>query len=449
MIRYVGLDVHRRDVVVHISDPAGKRLAEMSVACTKSALEEFAREHLTAEDQVVLESTGACWPVLRIIEPFVGKVTAANSLLVRSIAEAKVKTDRIDARVLANLLRCGYLPEVWTPDSDTQRLRALTHRRTMLVAERTRCKNRIRAALANELLPRFDGDLFDAHGLAYLQNCPLSQLARAMVESDLRLLDATAKELDTLDKTLVTEAYQNEMVRLLMTLPGVDYETALTVYAALGDIRRFRDGDHAAAYLGIAPATRQSGPHCYHGPITKRGNSKARWMLIQAVQRMDINPGPLGVFFRRLARRKNRNVAAVATARKLVVIAWHMLKNNEPYRYALPAPTRAKLISLRTKATGQRRTTGSTKGKPRTKRYGTGLSERHTPGLPDVYAAEALPHATAPCELPEGEQRHLEDTGTREFAERIQTQQSKIVKTPPRRNKVATAASEPEAATTR
>lgn len=426
MTRFVGLDLHRRDVQVHILDAQGKRVAEHTVACTRPALEAFARAHLTGEDQVVLEATGACWPVLRVLEPFVARIVAANSLLTRAIAEAKVKTDKIDARVLANLLRCGYLPEVWTPDPATQRRRELTHRRSMLVAERTRCKNRIRAVLAHELLPRYEGDLFSPPGRRQLAQYVLSDLGSELVTSDLRLLESTEQELAELDKTLVTEAYGDPRARLLMTLPGVDYDTALALLAAFGDISRFRDGHHAAAYLGLVPSTHQSGRHCYHGPITKRGNSKTRWMLIQGAQRMDTHPGPLGVFFRRLLKKKNRNVAVVATARKLVVIAWHMLTHNEPYRYALPAPTRAKLSSLRIRATGERRPSGTPKGTPRSAQYGTGEGFRRVPALPEVYCNEQLPASTRPAELPRGERRVLEETETAAFVEAIQSPQHRL-----------------------
>jgi transposase len=121
-------------------------------------------------------------------------------------------------------------------------------------------------------------------------------------------------------------------MRLLVTLPGIDYVVAVVLMGALGDISRFCDGDHVASYLGLVPSTRQSGDHCYHGPITKRGRSHARWVLIQAAQHLSRTQGPLGAFFRRLARRKNYCVAVVAAARKLVTIAFLMLKNNEPYR---------------------------------------------------------------------------------------------------------------------
>ena len=150
-----------------------------------------------------------------------------------------------------------------------------------------------------------------------------------------------------------------------MTLPGFDVATAEGLLAAWGDFTRFPDADHAASYVGLVPCTKQSAEHCYHGPITKRGNSHARWMLIEAAQHLDKHPGPLGHFFRRLMKKKGRNVAVVAAARKLAMIAWTMLMRNEPYRYAIPRSTETKLAKLRVKATGQRRKSGTPKGAKR------------------------------------------------------------------------------------
>lgn len=168
---------------------------------------------------------------------------------------------------------------------------------------------------------------------------------------------------------LHTRAIADRRIKLLMTLPGVDLAVAQTLVATLGDVSRFRNGDKAAAYLGLAPSTRQSADHCYHGPITKQGRSHARWLVVQAAQHLDSHPGPLGVFFRRLARRKNRNIAVVATARKLVTIAWNMLQRQEPYRYAQPTSTQAKFARLRKLASGARRRGGVPKGTPRPANY--------------------------------------------------------------------------------
>jgi len=160
------------------------------------------------------------------------------------------------------------------------------------------------------------------------------------------------EEMAVFDKQTAETAYQQPRIKLLLTLPGVDVTVAQTLASALGDVNRLPNADKAAAYLGLAPSTRQSGDHCYHGRITKQGASHARWLLVQAAQHLGNHRGPLGAFFRRLYKRKNRNVAVVACARKLVTIAWHMLTNNEPYRYAQPKTISAKLSSLRVRATG-------------------------------------------------------------------------------------------------
>ena len=420
MIRSVGLDVHRQNVEVAIVDAHGRLLHRFTVPCTRAALTEFARDHLLATDEAALEATGNAWAVARLLEPFVARVVVSNPLTTKAIAQSKIKTDKVDSLALAQLLRCQYLPEVWRPDPETERRRSLTHRRAALVSERTRLKNRIHGALAQDLVALPEARLFTAEGQRWLQEVELPALARQYVESDLRLLEACEAELGRLDGELIAAAHAEPRVKLLMTLPGVDYTVALAILAAFGDPERFRKADQAAAYLGLVPSTRQSGGHCYHGPITRHGNSRARWLLVQAAQHLGTHPGPLGVFFRRLLKKKNRNIAVVATARKLAVIAWQMLKNNEPYRYAQPEATRTKLSRLRIRATGRRRATGNAKGTPRSASYGTGQGSRHVPSLPEVYTAEELPAARAPEELPAGEQRMLAEAGAAEFVAEIQ-----------------------------
>jgi hypothetical protein len=151
----------------------------------------------------------------------------------------------------------------------------------------------------------------------------------------------------------------------------------------------------------LVPSTYQSASACRHGSITKAGNSHARWLLTQAAQHLALHAGPLGVFFRRLARRKNHNIAVVASARKLVVIGWLMLKHGEPYRYSLPDSTRAKLSAFRLLATGQRRKKGP------------------------------LRVATAPEQLAEGERRALAAQGLGGLAQGVQTPRRRLSRRQP------------------
>jgi hypothetical protein len=191
-----------------------------------------------------------------------------------------------------------------------------------------------------------------------------------------------------------------------MSLPAVGAAGAQALYAALGDWRRFKDGAHAASYLGLTPSTRQSADHCYHGSITKAGNSLARWLLTPAAGQVSKHPGPLEVFFRRIRKRRNYSVAVVATARKLVTIAFLTLKNNEPYRYSLPGPTQRKLSTFRVEATCGRRPKSKLRLPMQRREPGTRVQS--IPSLEEVYRSENLPPITKGDALPRGEERMLQ-----------------------------------------
>lgn len=411
---FAALDVHKQEIEAVLLDEAGQVLLRQRLATDRDSLEAFARQHLR-DYSVALEATTNCWAIVHILQPLCRQVVVSNPLRTRAIAEAKIKTDRVDALVLAQLLRCDYLPRVWCPTEDTRRMRQQSTERANLSADRTRLKNRIHSILHQRLIhPPLD-DLFGPRGRAWLHALALDAAGAAALGRQLRLLAQVEEEIDAIDQHLAEAAYQQPDVKLLMTLPGVDVTVAQSIAAVLGDVTRFPDADRAAAYLGLVPSTRQSGEHCYHGRITKQGASHARWMLVQAAQQVARHPGPLGVFFRRLAKRKNRNVAVVATARKLVTIAWHMLKNNEPYRYAQPKTVEAKLSRLRVRATGRKKRAG-TKGQERSPNYGTGKRMRTIPSLDQIYATEQLP-PIAPWKP--GEEAMLATHGVAPYAARV------------------------------
>jgi len=409
--RFAALDLHKKEVEACITDHIGKVLHRARFAATRESLTNFAITNQLASDcHVAIEATTNTWPVTAILQPLCLSVTVSNPLRTKAIAQAKIKTDKVDAHVLAQLLRAGFLPSVWIPDAHTRRMRDLTSQRSMLASDRTRVKNRIHSILHQRLIPNPAGDLFNVGNLAWLRSSiSIDPDGRDALDCQLRLLDLIEAEIETLNAKLATLAHQDKQVQLLMTLPGIDFTVAQAIFAAFGDIARFDSADKAAAYFGLVPSTHQSGDKCYHGRITKQGRSHARWLLVQAAQQIDDHPGPLGHFFRKTARKKNRNVAVVATARKLAVIAWHMLKNNEPYRYAQPQTVHLKLGRLRRLATGEKRKGGIPKGSPRPASYGTGVKTSGIPGLDTIYEREGLPPILA---LKPGETKMLEATGT-------------------------------------
>ncbi len=413
---FAALDLHKKVVEALILDDDGTVLHRDRFPATRQALTRFAQRHLTPQTSLALEATTNTWAVVALLQPYVREVVPSNPLRTRAIAEAKIKTDKVDARVLAHLLRCDFLPRVWIPDPDTQAARHRSTERANLTADRTRLKNRIHAVLHQRLIDAPAGDLFSKRSLAWLASLDIDPRGREALHRHLRQLAHVEAELALLDDELAAHAWRHPQVKLLMTLPGVDFPTAETILAVLGDPTRFPSGNKAAAYLGLVPSTYQSGQHCYHGRITKQGSGHARWMLVQAAQHIALHPGPLGAFFRRIAKKKNRNTAVVATARKLVTIAWHMLIHNEPYRYAKPATTEAKFSRLRIRASGAKRTGGFPKGSPRPAAYGSGQGSKAVPSLDQLYAREDLSPLSP---FAPGEDKMLQRHGLAAYAQLI------------------------------
>src|SRR4029453_18062116 len=295
-----------------IIDEQGTVLQRQRCGCTRQALEQFCHRYLQPTDRVALEATTNTWAVVDVLKPLVAEVVVSNPLKTKAIAEAKIKTDKVDAEVLAQRLRCDFLPRVWEPPTATQHLRQLTARRATLVMDKTAIKNRIHAVLHQRLIPCPVTDLFCTQGRQWPNNLPLDREGRASIDSDRRLLGHVEAEIAQQEQQLAQLAYDEPRVKLLMTLPGVSLTVAQTLWAVLGEVERFRDADHAASYLGLVPSTHQSGKHCYHGPITKQGHRQARALLVQAAHHVRTHPGPLGAFFRRVTKRRGYNVAVVA-----------------------------------------------------------------------------------------------------------------------------------------
>ena len=341
-MRVIGLDVHRDFAVVALLE-GGEICGGGRVDLTRDAVIAFGRQ-LRADDEVVLEATGNTATIVRLLRPFVRRVAIANPLQVRAIAHAKVKTDKIDAATLAKLHASGFLPEVWMPDEATVALRRLVAHRGQVVQQITRAKNRIHGVLHANLIPPYRGELFSAAGRSWLAEQPLAEDEKLAIRRHLADLDHRAADLAALDQALAVRALEDARVRRLMTIGGVDATVALGLLAAIGDIARFSSSEKLVSYFGLNPSVRQSGSGpAQHGRISKQGRAHARAVLVEAAWAAARAPGPLRAFFLRVQARRGKPVAAVATARKLAVLVWHLLTKAEDYAWARPALLEAKL----------------------------------------------------------------------------------------------------------
>lgn len=345
MRRVIGIDIHRTFGEVVIWENGELRHAGR-VDMTRSALEGLGNR-LAATDEVVIEATGNSMAVSRVLSRFVARVIIANPLQVKAIAHAHVKTDKVDAGTLASLRAAGYLPEIWTPDVATERKRRLVARRYQVVRHRTRLKNEVHAILHAHLMPRCPhADLFNARGRAWLARQALPDDEGAAVERHVRELDRLAEDLDLLDREIAQSALDDLAIKRLITITGVNLTVAAGIMAAIGDIGRFKSPGKLVSYFGLNPRVRQSGlGAAHHGRISKVGRSHARAMLVEAAWAAAKAPGPLHAFFVRIRAKRGHQIAAVAVARKLTVLCWHLLTKDEDYLWARPA-----LIANKTRA---------------------------------------------------------------------------------------------------
>jgi transposase len=350
MRRVIGIDIHRTFGEVVIWE-AGKLRPAGRVDMTRTALEGLGKR-LLATDEVVIEATGNCMAVSRVLSPFVQRVVIANPLQVKAIAHAHVKTDKVDAGTLASLHAAGYLPEIWTPDAATERMRRLVARRYQIVRHRTRIKNEVHAILHAHLIPRCPhADLFNRRGRDWLARQPVPDDERLAIERHVRELDRLGEDLAILDREIAQSTLDDPAITRLIPITGVNLTVAAGLMAAIGDIGRFKSPQKLVSYFGLNPRVRQSGlGAAHHGRISKVGRSHARAMLVEAAWAAAKSPGPLHAFFVRIRARRGHQVAAVAVARKLAVLCWHLLTKEEDYLWARPALVANKVRAMELQA---------------------------------------------------------------------------------------------------
>jgi transposase len=327
-IRYVGLDVHKEFCQACVIDPSGRVLSNERFLSTRDELERFLAGFKDAK--FVLESTGIWEFIYEGIERRGFEVQLAHPLKVRAIAEARIKTDKVDAETLAQLLRANLIPRSWVPSKDVRDLRQLVRQRAYLVKQSTSLKNRIHAELLRRGVRRPEKfkEPFSMKSIDWMRS-----LGIPTVSSCLNCLENFQAQIEDINTQLLDEYNRRPDAHLIATIPGIGFYGALLILAEIDDIHRFPRPENLCAYAGLVPTVRQSASSVHYGAISKDGSSYLRWMMTEAVHtHTRCEPDSrLSRFHAKVARRRGKQKATIATARKLLLIIYWMLVRHEPY----------------------------------------------------------------------------------------------------------------------
>ena len=332
-MKYVGIDVHKKMCQAAVLDEDGELLDQIRFLNEKKEIKDFAMKLLTFRDDVkaVVESTGNLWIQIHdILEEFGIDVALSNPGKTRLIAEAKNKTDKVDAKILARLLRADMLFTCYVPGEEIRNRREFLRHRLNLVKMRTMVKNRIHSLLDKHTL-RSPYNSWTKKWVAWLREQDLGFMDNAIIKGQLAILEAFNEQIRVMEDKIAAVAVDDPQVKLLMTMPGIGYFTASLLVAEIGDINRFSNDKKISSWAGLAPRISQSGEKTRIGRVG-RGNKRVAALMVQSAHNARLHDARFQKAYKRVSRRGGKGKAIVAVAHEMIRIVYFMLRDNAPYR---------------------------------------------------------------------------------------------------------------------
>ncbi len=335
-MKSIGIDIGKKTCIVCIMDGKGKVLEESKYDNTLEAADKFAKSTLKKHGKckAVCESTGNMW--IKTFEAFEKhdiSIILANTLKTRAIAEARVKTDKIDAKTLAHLLRTDLVAKCHVASREIRDKKQVIRHRISLVQDRTKVSNRM-----NSLLDKYDLKTVGNHiaGVKNLEHLSKIRLPMAnddyMMRQCIRQIRYLNDEIKMVEKTIGSLALENEYARIMMSMTGLDAFGALLIALEIDDIKRFQNPKKLVAWMGLCPTIHQSGNTAYHGRMRKDSNGKVNWMMIQAANVASFKDERMMKTYERSRKNHPHAVAVTHVANKMATVAWHMLNGGTLYR---------------------------------------------------------------------------------------------------------------------
>jgi len=332
---FTGIDLHKRTSFVTTIDEEGKIVQKDNLCSRPGEILGFLKK-LDGTNKIVIESSSSWYWLYDALTEAGYSVVISHPLKTKAIASAKIKNDKVDSHMLAQLLRAGLIPTVHVSTLETRKLKELLRHRSRLVRDVTRMKNRIHTILAKNNCHVPYSDLFGVQGMMHLKQVCLPDYHRHQVETYLSIYKELLKQIEPLNQTIRTLAKEDSNAQLLTSIPGIGPITAMFIMAEVESIDRFPSYRNLASYAGLVPSLDASGDKHRLGRITKQGSPWLRTAMIEAAHVVPrLNNRKLNLFFRKRIVRGGYRKAIVATAHKMLQIVYYVLKNQTPYEEQL------------------------------------------------------------------------------------------------------------------
>jgi transposase len=337
----VGIDLHRNRSHIAVIDSNGELSLSQRIVNNRETFLELLGA-LEGETQVAVEATYGWEWLADLLEDAGYDIHLAHPLRTRAIAAARVKTDAVDAKTLAHLLRADLLPEAYVAPRELRDLRELLRHRVALTGMRSALKNRVHAILAKHGITREHSDLFGKGGRLFLAELQLRDAPRRRLDSLIALIDDFDREIQATTVEIDLRAKADDRVDVLTQIRGVGPYTAMLIIAEVGAIERFPDARHLCAWAGLTPTVRSSDGKARLGRISRQGSPTLRWALVEAAQKCTTGGGPLRESYERIAKRRGAKIAKVAVARQILTLSYYGLRDGEIRCLARRSRTSAK-----------------------------------------------------------------------------------------------------------
>ena len=317
----VGLDIHEDMFYGTVLNEQGDIITEGPVKYSKEGIQNFLGSFPSTDVSIAIEACGLSRGVYQLLTELGYKVVQTNPKKVHEIA-GKKKTDKVDSRTLADLLRTGYLPIVYMPKDNILKLRDITRHRARLVKTRAKYQTMIKSYLSR------DGKKFP--GKWNKQTMEELKGIDPLIENFVNVIEVIDEQIKQVNKKNKSIARCNYLVQLLMTMPGIGEYSAILILGEIGDIKRFDSPKSLVKYAGLCPGIYQSGNKSYD-TIDNANNKWLKWILTECggiAAKVDENY--MKHYFR-VKKRKGFKIARRSVARKMITDIWYMLTKEEPF----------------------------------------------------------------------------------------------------------------------